>query len=74
MLTTKKHFPVVKPNTIRIVLSTDISSNWPIYLDVNNAFLHGSLQETIYYQRKHLALRIPTYLIMSVNLTNLFMA
>jgi hypothetical protein len=51
MLTTKKHFPVVKPNTICIVPSTDISSNWPIRLDVNNAFLHGSLQETIYYQQ-----------------------
>ncbi|GJR51224.1 ribonuclease H-like domain-containing protein [Tanacetum coccineum] len=41
--------PVVKPTTIRIVLSIDVSRNWPIHqLDVKNAFLHGHLSKTIY--------------------------
>nr|GEW05833.1 ribonuclease H-like domain-containing protein [Tanacetum cinerariifolium] len=40
---------VVKPATIRIVLSLAVTRNWPIHqLDVKNAFLHGQLSETIY--------------------------
>ena len=36
--------PVVKPCTIRLVLSIVVSSNWPIkQLDVHNAFLNGDL-------------------------------
>uniref|UniRef100_A0A803MGI4 Reverse transcriptase Ty1/copia-type domain-containing protein n=1 Tax=Chenopodium quinoa TaxID=63459 RepID=A0A803MGI4_CHEQI len=41
--------PVVKPATIRTVLSIAISHSWPIHqLDVKNAFLHGYLNETVY--------------------------
>ncbi|GJT50557.1 ribonuclease H-like domain-containing protein [Tanacetum coccineum] len=40
---------VVKPTTIRIILSLALTRNWPVHqLDVKNAFLNGDLSETVY--------------------------
>lgn len=41
--------PVVKPTTVRLVLSIDVSHGWPLrQLDINNAFLQGQLSEDVY--------------------------
>ncbi|KAJ9548025.1 hypothetical protein OSB04_020568 [Centaurea solstitialis] len=44
--------PIVKPATIRTVLSISISRNWPIHqLDVKNVFLLGDLTVTVYMRQ-----------------------
>jgi hypothetical protein len=41
--------PVVKSATVRMMLTTGVSRDWPIQqLDVKNAFLHGTLSKTVF--------------------------
>lgn len=44
--------PVIKATTIRLILDIVVSRNWPIQqLDVNNAFLQGTLDEEDYMEQ-----------------------
>jgi hypothetical protein len=41
--------PVVKPTTVRTVLSLAYSAGWPMkQIDIQNAFLHGFLSEDVF--------------------------
>lgn len=44
--------PVIKPTTIRMILSLAVSFNWKIkQLDVSNAFLHGDLDIPVFMEQ-----------------------
>ncbi|XP_019159725.1 PREDICTED: uncharacterized protein LOC109156344 [Ipomoea nil] len=44
--------PVMKPATIRLVLTIALSNRWGLrQLDINNAFLHGTLHEEVYMEQ-----------------------
>nr|GEU72573.1 ribonuclease H-like domain-containing protein [Tanacetum cinerariifolium] len=46
--------PVVKPDTIRTILSLAVSRDWPIHqLDMKSAFLHGHLSDMVYMHQLH---------------------
>lgn len=44
--------PVVKASTVRTILALAVLRNWPLHqLVVNNAFLNGSLTETVFMEQ-----------------------
>lgn len=43
---------MVKPATVRTVLSLTVSRSWPVHqLDVTNAFMHGTLSELVFCEQ-----------------------
>jgi hypothetical protein len=43
----------MKPATVRMMLALAFSRDWPVQqLDMKNAFLHGTLYETVFYSQQ----------------------
>jgi hypothetical protein len=43
---------VIKPTTIRLILSSTVSQGWSLrQLDIQNAFLHGQLEKTVFMKQ-----------------------
>jgi hypothetical protein len=41
--------PIIKPATVRTVLTLAVSRGWPVHqLNIKNVFLHDTLSETVY--------------------------
>lgn len=46
---TETFSPVIKPATVRLILSLAVTQNWTLrQLDINDAFLQGTLTEDVY--------------------------
>lgn len=44
--------PVIKPSTLKVVFTLAVTYNWDIQqVDVNNAFLNGTLKETVFMRQ-----------------------
>lgn len=49
---TETFSPVIKPATMRLLLTLAVHHNWPIkHIDIANAFLHGHLNEEVFMEQ-----------------------